>query len=146
MQRQTRQRQALRRVIGQSEHPLTAGEIQKLAGRSVRGLGLATVYRTIRAMVDAGEVRVVDVPGETPRYESAHKEHHHHFLCRTCERVYEALGCEDGRATLAAPPGFRVEGHEIVLRGVCGTCVDDESTVQRPQKAKALRRARKRRA
>lgn len=128
MQRNTRQRQALRQLFEHAEHPLTAEEVLQIAKRTVPQLGIATVYRTIKVMIEANEVRSVEVLGETPRYESANREHHHHFLCRTCEKVYEAEGCEGERTVLAAPPGFRVEGHEVVLRGVCGTCVDGEET------------------
>ncbi|MFN0204900.1 MAG: Fur family transcriptional regulator [Planctomycetota bacterium] len=128
MQRNTRQRHALAQLFERAERPLTAEEVLNIAKRTVPKLGIATVYRTIKLMIAANEVRSVEVLGETPRYESANKEHHHHFLCRTCETVYEAEGCEGERGVLTAPPGFRVEGHEVVLRGVCGTCVDGEET------------------
>lgn len=122
--RTTKQREAIRAIFEAAKHPLTAEEVLQSAGKRVRGIGIATVYRSIRVLLEEGWLACVAVAGETPRYEHAHRAHHHHFLCRACERVFEAEGCENGKASLTAPPGFRVEGHEVVLRGVCVECSD----------------------
>ena len=84
-------------------------------------LGLATVYRSIRALVDEDWLVEVELPGEPSRYEVAHKEHHHHFHCRVCDRVFDLDGCPGSLRELA-PRGFRVESHEIILYGQCPEC------------------------
>lgn len=84
-------------------------------------LGIATVYRTVKAWVDEGKLVQVDLPGAAPRYELAGKGHHHHFLCRACDRVFELSGCPDGLSRLT-PRGFAVESHDVVLYGVCAAC------------------------
>ena len=85
------------------------------------GLGIATVYRTLKSGVEGGWLQPVDLPGEPPRYEPTGKQHHHHFHCRSCDRVYEIEGCPDGLRNLT-PPGFALEAHEIVLYGRCADC------------------------
>ena len=85
------------------------------------GLGIATVYRNLKALVEEGWLESVSLPGESPRYEIAGKRHHHHFRCRTCERVFEINGCYTNLLQLT-PRGFRLEGHEVVLYGLCGAC------------------------
>ncbi len=121
MQRQTRQRQAIRDAFTTAGRPLSPAEVQSLASPRTRRIGMATVYRSIRAMIESGELIEVDLPGEPSRYESAGKVHHHHFHCRTCKRVYEVEGCpEDLRALV--PRGFSLEDHEVVLYGVCAAC------------------------
>ncbi len=45
-------------------------------------LGIATVYRSLKALAKDGRVVSVEIPGQMPRYERADKGHHHHFLCR----------------------------------------------------------------
>lgn len=121
MPRKTEQRSAIRQVLEESERPLNPQEILKLAQAKVSTLGLATVYRTVRRGLDQGWLHAVDVPGDSPRYEPATGEHHHHFHCRACGRVFEVSECRlQNNPTL--PPGFSVEGHEVVLFGRCDQC------------------------
>ena len=120
-ERHTRQRAAIRRVLDAEARPLSPAELLAGARRDVPRLGLATVYRALRALVDDGLAVAVELPGEAPRYERAAAGHHHHFRCRACERVFEVPGCARGIAALA-PPGFEVDGHELVLYGRCAPC------------------------
>ncbi|MCC6427663.1 MAG: transcriptional repressor [Phycisphaerales bacterium] len=121
MERQTRQRQAIREAFTTAGRPLSPSEILTLAKPRARGLGMATVYRSIRAMVEAGELVEVELPGEPPRYEIAGKHHHHHFHCRTCKKVYEVEGCPPDLGILV-PRGFALEDHEVILYGRCASC------------------------
>ncbi|HEX4936707.1 MAG TPA: transcriptional repressor [Gemmatimonadaceae bacterium] len=121
IERQTRQRAAVRGALEASLVPMRALDIQAAAARRAPGIGLATVYRTLKALIAAGEVTLVTLPGETPRYEVAHLHHHHHFHCRACGGVFEVEGCPGDLAALA-PSGFLVDGHEVVLYGRCARC------------------------
>ena len=122
MKRQTRQRQTIRHVFQATENPLGPQEILQAAQAAIPGLGIATVYRTLKTLVGEGWLSVVELPGEPQRYELAGKKHHHHFRCRVCDRVFEIEGCPANVRHLA-PHGFRLEGHEVVLYGTCNTCV-----------------------
>lgn len=119
--RKTRQRAAIRAVFEAASRPLSIGEVLKLAQREVHSLGIATVYRAVGTMVEEGFLQQVEVGGEAPRYEVAGGPHHHHFHCRRCGRVFEVEGCLPEVEGLA-PEGFRVEGHEIMLAGLCAEC------------------------
>lgn len=121
MQRRTRQRQAICTVFLEAQRPLSPREVLELARVRVPSLGLATVYRTLKGLLEEGFLVPVELPGEVPRYERAGKAHHHHFLCRVCGRVYELEGCPQDVETLA-PPGFLAEGHEVTLYGRCAAC------------------------
>ena len=119
--RLTNQRSAIVRVIHDAPGPLRPLEILGLASPIVPTLGIATVYRQLRRLQDAGEVRAVDLGVNDVRYEPTDRGHHHHFLCRECEEAFDIHGCPGGMAELA-PPGFEVEEHEITLYGRCGEC------------------------
>jgi Fur family ferric uptake transcriptional regulator len=54
-------------------------------------------------------------------YEKAGKEHHHHFQCRSCDRLYEISGCAFSER-VSTPPGFVTERHEVYLYGICPAC------------------------
>jgi Fur family ferric uptake transcriptional regulator len=121
MERNTRQRGAIRRAFQRTDRPLGTGEVLELARSEVGGLGIATVYRNIRTLVDERWLAVVELPGAVPRYELHGKEHHYHFNCRTCNRVFEAPGCVGSLAELV-PLGFALDDHELVLYGRCAEC------------------------
>lgn len=121
MERRTRQRDAIRRVFEELNRPLGPAEVLEHARIRVKGLGIATVYRTISSLVQSGWLVPVDLPGEAPRYERAGAEHHHHFRCRMCECVFEIHACP-GDLNELAPPGFLLEHHEVVLYGRCKQC------------------------
>ena len=82
---------------------------------------MATVYRTLKSLVEDNTVIALDVPGEAPRYELAGKGHHHHFSCRTCGKMFDFHGCPGGIQSLV-PEGFELEDHEIFLYGTCAEC------------------------
>lgn len=121
MKRDTQQRRAIRQAIEESGRPLSPREVLDAARSHRPGLGIATVYRTLKALVEEGALAQVELPGEPPRYEAMGKQHHHHFHCRTCDRVYELEGCPEGLRGLT-PAGFSLESHEVVLYGRCAAC------------------------
>lgn len=120
-ERNTKQRQAIHAVLEHAGVPLSPREILSGARSSVEGLGIATVYRTLKLLADEGLVEVVEIPGKAPRYELSGKGHHHHFYCRSCAKVFEVHGCP-GDFLALAPPNCSVDGHELVLFGHCGDC------------------------
>ena len=86
-------------------------------------MGIATVYRAIHTMMTEGQPSspCESSRAKLPRYESAGKEHHHHFQCRECDDIFDIQGCPPDINKLA-PKGFRLEGHQVVLYGVCPPC------------------------
>ncbi len=121
MQRQTRQRAAIADAIASASRPLLPQEVLDAAQREVPGLGLATVYRNLKALAEEGAICAVTLPGENPRFEVADHGHHHHFQCRRCQRVFDVHACP-GDLSRLAPSGFVVDDHELTLYGRCADC------------------------
>ena len=121
MQRRTRQRAVIRDAFQSLGRPLSPSEAYQAACGRMPGIGIATVYRAIRELVSEGWLRVVVTPGVGDRYELAGKPHHHHFLCRGCDSLWEIDACVDGVAELT-PLGFQTDSHEITLYGLCEGC------------------------
>lgn len=121
MERSTRQRRAIREAFLEAGRPLSPQEVLDMAKRKVPSLGLATVYRTLKGLVEEGFLAPVALPGEPPRYEPAGKGHHHHFYCRHCGRLYELLDCHLALEE-HLPPGFVAEEHEVTVYGRCPEC------------------------
>lgn len=118
MKRHTRQRQAIQKVLEESGRPLLPGEVQAGAQNEVPGLGLATVYRTLKSLVDEGRLQAIELPGEAPRFE-IRTAHHDHFRCLGCGEIFE-LSCPGIAAAL--PAGFEIADHQLVLYGKCPKC------------------------
>ncbi|RQO79925.1 Fur family transcriptional regulator [Acidovorax sp. FJL06] len=127
MERLTRQRSAILAAIASAQRPLSPQEVLDTARAAVEGLGMATVYRNIKALLEAGSVQAVQLPGESPRYEAAGQSHHHHFQCTRCQRVFDVHACPGDLQGLA-PQGFAVEGHELTLYGRCADCAPKART------------------
>jgi Fur family ferric uptake transcriptional regulator len=124
-QRHTRQREIILSVILAAQGPLTVDEIHRRARRRLRTMGIATVYRTVKLLLEHDEIRTVILPDGQSRYESSHLKHHHHFRCRRCDRVYDLSGCMLSTAAgTTLPEGFIVEDHEVTLFGICPKCAD----------------------
>ena len=121
MERNTRQRTAIRQAIEQAGRPLLPAEVLEAAQREVPGLSLATVYRGLKTLVEEGAIAPVSLPSEVTRYEVMGHHHHHHFQCLSCQRVYDVHACPGDLGRLA-PPGFTVESHDLTLYGRCGEC------------------------
>ena len=55
------------------------------------------------------------------RYELAARPHHHHFMCRACEKAFDIHRCPEAVEDMA-PEGFEVDDHEVILFGRCPAC------------------------
>ena len=122
MIRKTEQRRAIRDVITKSPRPLAIEEILVEAQKQVPRLGIATVYRTVKAFVSDGSVRVVSFSDAPNRYEVATNSHHHYFHCDRCGKVFDVPWCP-GELNAVVPDGFEVSRHEITIYGLCRSCV-----------------------
>jgi Fur family transcriptional regulator, ferric uptake regulator len=120
-QRNTRQRTAIREAFERAGRPLSPLQVLEAAQAEVDGLGIATVYRNIKALLDEGWLASVELPGGATVYERSGKAHHHHFHCDRCGRVFEMRGCLPNINRLAGR-GFSVARHELVLYGMCAAC------------------------
>ena len=122
-QRQTKQRELVYDIIKAAKGPLTVPEIHAQALQSMQRTGIATVYRTVKLLLDSHLIQAVIMPSGETRYESADLGHHHHFQCRTCGEVFDIHHCPKGLAPeTELPGGFILQGHEITMYGLCPQC------------------------
>jgi Fur family ferric uptake transcriptional regulator len=128
VERDTSQRRAIRQVFREADRPLSTHEVLEAAKRHKSSVGIATIYRTLKLLLDSGWLTTVRLPGEPPRYELADKPHHHHFHCRACGKVVEVPGSDELLARIV-PSGFQLEQHDLVLYGKCADCANHEPEV-----------------
>ena len=122
MGRKTAQKDAIKKAFLQKNRPLRVDDILRIGRKTVNSLNQATVYRNLKLLVESGWLRMVRHPDLGAFYERTGKEHHHHFHCHACNRLFDIPGCTlDDKQSI--PPGFVTERHEVFLFGTCSSCV-----------------------
>ena len=119
-------RQAVVELLAEQDCCLTAQEIFDRLREADRGVGIASVYRTLELLVDKGLAQKVDIGAGVARYEPAlpSGDHHHHIVCDSCGKVeaFEDVRLERALHRVETSTGYAIAGHDVVLRGACGDC------------------------
>jgi Fur family ferric uptake transcriptional regulator len=124
-QRRTRQRAAVEEILFGQHDFRTAQQIHDDLRHHGERIGLATVYRTLQLMTDAGDVDAIRTSdGETAYRRCSTGQHHHHLVCRLCGRTVEVSGpaVERWANAVAEQYGFREISHDLEIFGTCNTC------------------------
>ena len=122
--RPTRQRRAILQAVAAEPRPVSAQDLHAHLRSAGESAGLATVYRTLQALADAGVLRTFQTPTGEVAYKVCEPGHHHHLICTRCGRVEEIPSCEveDWAAAVAKRRGFSVSSHQADIYGVCARC------------------------
>jgi Fur family transcriptional regulator, ferric uptake regulator len=122
--RPTRQRRAVAEVLGTFSDFRSAQEIHELLAERGEAVGLATVYRTLQRLADAGEVDLLRTEDGEAIYRRCSPAHHHHLVCRVCGATVEVEGpaVERWTRTIAEEHGYADVSHTLEIFGVCGSC------------------------
>jgi Fur family ferric uptake transcriptional regulator len=122
--RQTRQRSAVKALLENLDEFRSAQAIHDLLREQGASVGLTTVYRSLQALADAGEVDLlVNDEGQT-LYRKCSDHHHHHLVCRTCGTTVEIEGpaVESWADRMALEHGFTDVSHTLEIVGQCPSC------------------------
>lgn len=122
--RPTRQRLAITDALRAAVDFQSAQEIHDSLRQGGDKVGLATVYRTLQAMADAGDVDVRHNPAGEATYRRCSTSHHHHLVCRSCGRTVEITGAavEKWAHAVADEHAFVDVTHTVELVGLCADC------------------------
>ena len=123
-QRRTRQRAAVDQILSHLEEFRTAQQIHDVLRHQGDSVGLTTVYRTLQAMVESGELDALRTDDGETAYRRCSSGHHHHLVCRSCGRTVEVSGpaVERWASAVADEHGFRDVSHDLEIFGTCGSC------------------------
>jgi Fur family transcriptional regulator, ferric uptake regulator len=122
--RPTRQRRAVADVLATFSDFRSAQEIHELLAQRGEAVGLATVYRTLQRLAEAGEVDLLRTEDGEAIYRRCSNAHHHHLVCRECGATVEVEGPAVERWTrqIAEEHGYADVSHTLEIFGVCGSC------------------------
>jgi Fur family transcriptional regulator, ferric uptake regulator len=122
--RRTRQRTAVDGILADRDDFRTAQEIHDDLRRLGERVGLTTVYRTLQAMTEAGELDALRTADGETAYRRCSTGHHHHLVCRSCGRTVEVSGpaVEKWANAVAEQHNFRDVSHDLEIFGTCSSC------------------------
>ncbi|KQW52448.1 Fur family transcriptional regulator [Nocardioides sp. Root1257] len=122
--RPTRQRLAVMEAMASFGDFRSAQDIHELLGERGEQVGLATVYRTLQRLADAGEVDVLRTEDGEAIYRRCSDSHHHHLVCRSCGATVEVEGptVERWTSSIAAEHGYADVSHALEIFGTCPRC------------------------
>lgn len=90
-----------------------------------RGIGAATVYRTVELFIKIGLLTSTRDEAGKVRYMAICPGHRHALVCRGCHAVVEFSDCDLSmlEKLLSAQTGYSIQGHHLEIYGMCPECV-----------------------
>lgn len=119
----TPQRLAILKFLdGNTDHP-TAEDIYSNIKRDYPTVSFATVYNTLQALRDKGDILEITIDPQKKHYDPSTKPHHH-IICINCNKIGDIF--EDYSEALRLPESiaeeFKPVGNHINFYGVCREC------------------------
>lgn len=121
----TPQRRAVLDVIAHSQGHLTPAALYDRVHQQYPGIGLVTIYRTLRLLAQLGLICEVHAGGNCQSYLLRRpSEHHHHLICSGCGKVVDFADCDLAQVTgrISRKTGFEVDSHLVEFVGHCQDC------------------------
>ena len=134
IERQTKQKDAIRAALADCEEFISAQDLHRRLEDEGSKIGLATVYRQLNALADAGAADTIRLDGQQLFRLCGDDGHHHHLVCRRCGKTVESTRQRGLAAQVADGHGFTVESHTLEVFGLCSDC-QKEQKAQKAQKA-----------
>jgi Fur family ferric uptake transcriptional regulator len=112
--------------IGSGKH-LSAEEVHEKLVKTSSKVSLATIYRTLRLLVQMGLLHELELSEGGHRYELLSNEtpDHHHLICIRCGRTEEFENdqvLEAGKVA-AKVNGFKLIESSLNVRAICPNCI-----------------------
>jgi Fur family ferric uptake transcriptional regulator len=120
----TEPRRVLVRHIFDTHKHFDADELVRDVHDAGHAISRATVYRTLRLLVEAGLLRELRLTNRSAYEHDYGYPNHDHMHCTVCNRVVEFRNEEilKIRDLISRAHGFRASGHRFLISGVCSAC------------------------
>ncbi len=121
--RNTAQKEAVRQALAAAAGFVSAGDLHHRLTAAGSGVGLATVYRQLNALVEAGAADTILVPGGQLFRACRPDDHHHHLVCERCGTAVDIDPPDEAWIlALAERNHFEVTRHVLEVFGRCARC------------------------
>lgn len=121
--RMTNQREIILRELRKSGRHLAADELYDLVKKVMPRISLATVYRNLEILSEAGIIGKLEISGRQKRFDYDPREHDH-IYCVMCHRIDNLDIARHGWSggELPVVSGYTVTGCRLELVGICPEC------------------------
>jgi Fur family ferric uptake transcriptional regulator len=123
--RSTAQRRLVSDTFFRARGHLSIDDMLALVRKRDPKVGYATVYRTLKLLVECGLANERQFEDTVTRFEVAHHDSHHdHLICLGCKQIveFEDRQIERLQETVATRFGFELVSHKHELYGLCEKC------------------------
>ena len=121
--RMTNQREFILRELRKSKRHLTADELYDIVKKVMPRISLATVYRNLEILSEAGLIGKLEISGRQKRFDFDVSDHDH-IYCIMCHRV-DNLNIERKNVDsekLGETAGYSITGYRMEIIGICPDC------------------------
>ena len=122
----TRQREMVLKILYDNNGHFSPEEIQRMITKETPELniGIATVYRTLILLEDAGLADSISFGKDGKIYELGIKKHHDHLICTGCGKIIEFVDevIEAKQEAIAKAHHFMMTDHSMKIIGLCASC------------------------
>lgn len=132
--RMTNQREIILRELIKSKEHLTADELYDIVKKVMPRISLATVYRNLEILSEAGLIGKLEISGRQKRFDYDVSDHDH-IYCAICHRV-DNLNIERkslDTEQLGAAAGYSITGCRLEIIGICPDCQEKENNMEKDQ-------------
>jgi len=121
--RMTNQREIILRELKKSKQHLAADEIYERVKKDMPRISLATVYRNLQILFEAGLIGKLEITGRQMKFDYDVTEHDH-IYCTVCQKVSNLNIKRQGlhEKELESVKGYTVTGYRLEVIGICPTC------------------------
>lgn len=122
--RLTPQRIAILDVLRSTESHPDASWVYDQVRKQVPHISLATVYRNLTRLAEAGLIAKLELEGQVSRWD-ARTQAHSHIVCSFCGRVVDIASVsltETVRELIVATSGFHINEYYLTCYGCCPEC------------------------
>lgn len=119
----TPQRMAILKFLeGNTDHP-TAENIYKEIKKKYPTVSFATVYNTVQALKERGEILEITIDPERKHFDP-NPEPHHHIMCTRCKKIGDIFVDYSEALKLPEPvlEEYKTTGNHIDFYGICKEC------------------------
>ena len=120
--RLTKQRTALLDAVFATHRHFSAEDLHRDLEKAGHRISIATVYRALGLLVEAGFVQGLDVGRGRVLYEhTLGHAHHDHIICLDCGKIteFQSQEIEDLQDQAAKSHRFKIVAHSLKIFGYC---------------------------
>lgn len=109
-------------ILKRCDHP-TAEMIYESVRKENPNISLGTVYRNLNLLAELGNIRKINMPSSSDRFDKT-LENHYHLYCNNCKNVTDIMmdDVSNMYEKVEKQNECKIISHDIMFIGICMNC------------------------